>query len=57
MHSRARGDQLEVFDLGEGMLAQAEVWQPAEADKDAAIPDPLEPGDVPADDDSTGTEL
>jgi hypothetical protein len=57
MHSRRNGDQLEVFDLGEGLLAQPDNWRPADADPNEPAPDPLEPGTAPAEVDSTGTEL
>ena len=56
VHSRERAGSLEVFDVGEGMLAQSDNWVDAGQPKDAPKPDPLAPGHpVPADT-STGTE-
>jgi hypothetical protein len=56
MHSRRNGEQVEVFDLGEGLLAQPDTWRPADAAPGEAAPDPLEPGTEPAADDSTEQE-
>jgi hypothetical protein len=47
VHTRIVGGRLEVFDLGSGLLAQTENWQPAGDTTEPA--DPLDQGD--------GTEL
>lgn len=54
MHTREHAGHLEVFDLGEGLLAQPENWRLA-AD-DGPAPDPLAPGHPVSADDTTPKE-
>ena len=53
-HTRQRAGHLEVFDLGSGLLAQAENWRLASDDPEAPAPDPLATGLPPVAE--TGTE-